>query len=247
MSTSWNKKLTCWCTAILLSLQPLTAAADIRPIVSVLGGITSPHFSSGQNITLLEPFQDRFTANNTDSAEFGGIFAGVETTLVNHFLGQFGLSILRSNYFSANGTILQFNNPEFENLGYKENIRSTTIMAEVRLLYAIHAAKTIYPFVVAAAGEARNDTSDYSEYPLAGFAVTHPDAFGGATSYSFTYAVGVGVEMAMTDHVRAGLSYRYANLGNARSGSMPTADSPAVLIYNKITTNEVLASISYAG
>lgn len=231
----------------ILPMQTSIAMAGVRPVISVLGGITNPRFSSSQNIILLEPFHDTFNATNNDSAEFGGLFAGLETPLINNFLAQFGVSILRSNFFEADGTILQFGNPAFENLGYIQNIRNTTLMAEMRLLYTIHASQNIYPFFIFAAGEGKNETSGYSESPLAGFAVTHPVSFADATTHSFTYAIGIGAEIAATEHVRAGLSYRYANLGNARSGAMPTAASTAVLHYKNIITNEVLASITYAG
>ncbi len=230
---------------ILLLLFPFISYASIRPIVTVMGGSDSPRFQTTQNITLMAPYQDTFTGSNTDATAIGGIFLGAESTLYRNFLWQLGLSYYQTSAFTANGTIWQFTDPNFNNIGYKESIRSKRVLIEGKILSTL---KTfIHPYVTLGAGESFNTAYSYSESALQPYAVTHPEPFENHTSFNFAYMVGIGVDLDVNEHIRVGATYHYVSLGDAKLGLMPDEESDDRLTYSNLSANEVLLSVSFLG
>jgi opacity protein-like surface antigen len=241
-----NTKLTLRRSLLFISLLlPTISLAAFRPIATLTGGINSSHFRTAQNVTLLAPFHDTFTGSNTDNENFIGLFLGYESPLYQGILWQLGVSYYHTNPLLAEGRILQFADPAFSNISYQEKITNNRIMLETKLLATIQKFMIFHPYVSVGAGRATNTAGSYTETPVAPYVVVHPESFGGHRTTSFTYAIGIGIDMELSENVRVGIGYRYAQLGNAQSGLMPNQDSKTVLKFNNQRSNEFLLTVSF--
>jgi opacity protein-like surface antigen len=235
-----------FCAALLTSLMLPVAEAQVRPVATVSLGIDGADVSGSQNITLIAPFQNSYNSTkHVDTEPVGGIFLGAQFDIVKNWAWQLGLSYFESSSFIASGVVYQFADPAFNNLGYHYQIMSRRLLVENKLLFTF--ANIWHPFAVVGLGGAKNKAYGYNEYPLASDAIPTPMSFGSNTETSFTYAVGLGIEGDLSDHVRMGVSYRFANLGQASLGTAPGQESTTTISHSSLQTNEILLQMSYLG
>ena len=66
------------------------------------------------------------------------------------------------------------------------------------------------------------------------------------TESSFTYSLGLGVDMDITEHLRLGVGYRFADLGKVRLGDaeINTTEVAGTLSQDHLYANEILVQLS---
>ncbi len=232
--------------SILVLLFPVIAHANLRPVVSLAYGYDQANVSMVKNISLIAPFYNTYNSTNTNDTErTGSLFVGVESPLYRNFLWQIGLSYYVSSAFLGKGVVQQFGDPNFGNLLYQYKIQNNRIMVESKVLATLH--KYFHPYVVGGIGQSNNNTYGYVETPVASNDVAMPNSFASTTKHSFSYLIGVGIDVDLTNNLRLGASYRYAGLGKAGLGTIPNQASNTTITYNNLTSSEYLLQLSYVG
>jgi len=230
---------------IALFLFSINAQAHWRRVLTVETGSDSVYFKLTRNITLEQPYQDSFADENHSTALFGGLFAGLEQPLRRGLLWQIGLSYYLTSPLTANGTIFQFTDTSFGNLNFQSQIRSQRVLVETKLLATLPLTMPLHPYLLAGLGGAANTAYGYNETQVMSYAVLHPDRFSSHTTYSPSYALGLGMELELNPRLRLGGGYRYVYLGSASLGSMPSQESSDKLKYKNLVSNEFVFSLSY--
>lgn len=240
--TKWT-----FCIGLCACLFTVNAPAAVRSVVSAALGSDFTNISMNQTISLISPFQNTYVGSHHDINLATGLFVGVETQLLsnNKLLAQFGVSYDHTNHLEAEGHILQFANPNFDNFIYQYNIQSERFFFETKLLTTM--GQYFHPFVTLGAGEAVNRADQYKETALSSDSVPMSPGFNGHTSYSFAYLWGVGIEMDLNDHFRLGGLYHYVNLGQIRLGTSSSQTTTDTLNNNHLNINEILLQLSYLG
>jgi opacity protein-like surface antigen len=198
-----------------------------------------------QNVTLIAPFQNNYH-NNISIFDFvGGLFIGAESQPWHNVFGQLGVSYYNNSSYRIQGVINQFTDPTLNNLRYNYDIQSTRFLVETKIL--ANAAGKYHPFINAGVGTAINNATNYSETPLTSSSIPMVPGFSSHTTTAFTWLIGVGIEMDVSDHLRLGGLVRYSQLGNARLGMTPIQEGPQTLHNNSLHVNEFLLQLSYLG
>ncbi|MDR3491337.1 MAG: outer membrane beta-barrel protein [Gammaproteobacteria bacterium] len=238
-----QKKILFTCLTVLL---PLVSFAAPRPVVTLSLGSDRTNVYSTKSITLIPPFQNSYLGtNHYDTEGVIALFAGAESAFCHNWAVQYGLSYFQSSSFGANGNVYQFSDPAFNNLTYQYQIQSRRLYFESKLSPAIQ--KIWHPYVSAGVGGALNKAYAYIEKPLTSDAVPMAQPFGSHNTKSFTYMAGLGVDVDLGEHVRAGIGYRFADLGHASLGVTPLQSSTNTISNTHLHTNEYLVQFSYVG
>ena len=117
-------------------------------------------------------------------------------------------------------------------------------MAETKLTWTL--PNQLAPFAEVGIGSAWNQTTHYSETPIANSGYIALPGFQSHTNVNFAYQLGAGIGYAFNlsqentrfQHERVMLGYRYVNLGNANFGSR-NSDYPYAFTPGKLTTNDI--------
>lgn len=247
-------------TAIFLSLLFSTLSFSKTTSISsnqwqtVLGvgaGITNT-INLGQSIffPIQNPAIDeyyRYTPQNqTQTTGLIELFSGVEKPFQQFsrdWIIQMGLAYSQSGSFKEQGTLEQGADPQSANqYAYKYSTTLRQLMFETKIM-AVYAKWR--PFLLLGLGGAINTAYDYkTTVPVF---ETFTRQYNDSTKGSIAYRIGVGVEWWFTDQLRAGLGYRFADLGKI-SLSTPTINQTIVngnLSQAATFANEVLFQLSY--
>ena len=221
-------------------------ALSIHPVVTLGLGSDSTTDRTSQNITLFAPFQNTYYGNYNDIQTIGNVFLGGEIQFMDKWAWQLGASYYQNiTPFTPNGTVYQFADVNFGNLNYNFNVQSRRYLAETKLLYAFN--EKFHPYVQGGIGRANNRSYGYTEVPITSADVPMQTAFANKTVNSFTYSVGLGLEMDMTKNLRFGIGYNYVKLGSAGLGVVSGQESTDTIKLNNFNTNEVMLHFSYVG
>jgi opacity protein-like surface antigen len=229
----------------LCLLAPLIAHAQIHPVIGVGAGADRANLNLSQNITIFAPFQNAYLSGLTnDTEQFGGVFVGLESEFYPAWMWQTDLSFYQTSSLNASGDVLQFTDPAFDNFRFNFQIQSRRYLVESKLMHIVR--EHYYPYLTLGLGEAVNKAYGYKETPFSSADVPMGEPFGNHTLHSFTYQVGLGIDMDVYPHVRLGLGYRFVNLGRAALSPSPLQDGPEILSFNNLYTNELLAQLTYS-
>lgn len=192
-----------------------------------------------QTLTLLPPYQNHYTAEDTGKAVADtGLFLGVERMFSNRLFAQLGVSGYVDSDFTPKGHVWQFNSPLFDNLTYLYHIHHTRVMVEGKLLTNYPSHPDILPYFSWQLGVAFNQTSGYQETPL--IPDVPPTApFAGSNQSAFAYGVGLGIDYNLNQHVRLGLGYQFADLGSASLGVTAAEAIASTLVVPHLYTNQL--------
>jgi opacity protein-like surface antigen len=231
----------------LAALAPTVLfAVTPRPIVTFSLGSDRTNVFSSKSITLIPPFQNAYVGtNHYDTEAVMGLFVGAEAQFLQDWAYQLGLSYFQTSALTENGNVYQFSDPAFNNLMYQYQIQSRRVSVETKVSHAFR--QIWHPYVTAGLGEAFNKAYGYSESPITSDAVPMTQAFGSHSSRSFTYSVGLGIDVDLQEHLRVGVGYRFVDLGNARLGTTPLQSDNSTISNTHLHTNEFLAQFSYVG
>lgn len=231
---------------IITILLPTFVFAGPRPVISLSVGADHTNVFSTKSITFIPPFQNTYIGtHHYDTEAVLGIFLGEEIECRQAWTWQLGVSYFQNNEFTAEGNVYQFSDPAFNNFTYQYNIQSKRLAIETKISRAFQ--QIWHPYVSAGIGAARNDAYGYTELPNTSDAVPMTQPFASHTTTSFIYLVGLGMDVDLQQHLRAGVSYRFVSLGQASLGSTPLQAAPNTLSHSHLNTNEFLVQISYIG
>jgi opacity protein-like surface antigen len=217
----------------------------IQPVATLSLGAGIVKVDQQQNIVLLAPFQNTFNSKINQASFVTGAFLGVQTPVHDGIQGQIGVSYYYNSPYRISGTIDEFGDPAYRNLGYNYKLNSQAVYAEGKLLATWR--QVVHPFITGGAGQVYNRSHHYYEYPLVAHTVATDLAFSEHSTNSFSYFLGFGIENEITQHIRLGCSYRWVDLNKSQLGISPYQEDKAPLGINNVHANEFLVQLSYLG
>lgn len=238
----------------LLTLAAPTLAGSLlntqlwSPVISLgTGTAISQDLGASQNFPSPMPgvfnFYNYSADNGVQSTQLFEGFVGAEWHGIPQWAMQVGVDYSSASDFSANGNLTQgIDVPSENTYTYNYDISTRQWLLETKWLYLGFGA--IHPYFLAGAGESFNNASDYqTNVP---FTETFTRDYQDANAKSFSYALGVGVDVAMNAHLRFGLGYRFADLGRVTLGAASVNGSAVdgTLSQNHLYLNEILGQVT---
>ncbi|GEM_PF-2397141 len=221
---------------------------NLRRVISLAGGagVTSS-VGISQTFPIANPGSGLFytyTANQEAQthAIFDG-FVGVEWMYQPRLALQFGLGLNIAGNVRAKGDLLQGNNiSPADQYYYQYSVLSRQLFAETKLLYQHKSC--IHPYVLLGLGVAFNSAYSFqTDVPSPAFT----RLYNNNTETSFTYRVGAGLDLDVTNQLRLGLGYRFTDRGHVQLGSakINSTSVSGTLEQNHLYTNEMLAQLTW--
>jgi opacity protein-like surface antigen len=243
-------KLLSFCASCLFSANLLAfpyLPASVHPFLSVTGGysvVQSP--SSNQQFVFSD---NSFYTLRTNSSVYhegiSGLFVGAEWRYRPEYSMQLGVSYYQPSTFTVNGTDTQgiINSPAtFDTYAYQYTLNMRQLLLEGKWLY--NWKELFHPYITLGLGGAYNTAYQYGiNNPV--FLAFAPQ-FANNSTASFSYRVGLGLDVTATDNLRVGIGYRYADFGKAQlgNGAIDTIATPGSLQQTHIYVNEVVAELT---
>jgi opacity protein-like surface antigen len=227
----------------------LNAETPWHAVISLGSGaaITSS-IGSSQTFPIANPVVDQFYIyTNNRPAQTGGLldsFVGVEWAFHSNWAMQMGLSYNQTWDFKAQGSLLQGADAQsVDQYSYQYSIITRQLLAESKLLYRFK--ERYLPYVLLGLGAAFNTASNYTT-TVPPF-LTFTRQYNNNTQTSFSYALGMGMDVQMIDNFRFGLGYRFADLGRIKLGKaiIDTNNAGGTLSQSHLYAHEVLAQITW--
>ncbi len=224
-------------------------ACPWRPIVSIgSGAALSSGLGQSKTFPILNPVTDQFFVyspkNSTQTVGVFDGFAGVEWAFQPNWSLQMGFDYNQAWNFAAEGTLLQGADAQSaDQYTYQYSVLTRQLLAEGKLLYRF---KDRYlPYILLGLGAALNDATDY-ETNVPPF-LTFTRQYKNHTQTSFTYTVGIGMDVDILDHLRLGLGYRFADFGQISLGNatIDTSKVNGTLSQTHLYVSEILAQITW--
>lgn len=258
MSISIKKKMYFFsCCLIALTLNPTlsygTSLWSIlkagQPVIAVgAGAAVSSDLGESQSFPFNQPILDtNFNYSpygNTQVEPIFNIFVGEEWAIAPQWFLQLGLGYDQSVPFEASGTFKEGMLPILSqiNFPYEYDIRVRQILVEGKLQYLY---KDRYrPYFFLGLGASINSATNYKTYvPFPQLTRQYKDN----TTASFSYSIGLGIDVDVLKNIRLGVGYRFADFGEADLGQSNIFGSPVAgtLSQSHLYANEVLAQLTF--
>ena len=179
------------------SIAQFFAQRNWQPIATFTGGAA---FTSGAGAnnqfpaqTAIFSFYNYNSTHSTQSQGYFGGFVGAERLVKTNWLMQLGIGYYEPTTFKAKGYVTQGADVETENqYAYSYSVQSHQLLAEAKLLY--NNWNQYHPYLSAGIGGAWNNAKRFNvniEPPF----TTYSNQFSNHSSSSFSYAVGLGIDM----------------------------------------------------
>jgi opacity protein-like surface antigen len=235
--------------ALMLALTTSQTFAHWVPVVTSVVGANKNNLGLSQTILLTE-FPNTYLNNpNKTTRTIWGFFAGMDyhrhtdkfTLVKDRVQYQVGIGVYQNEAATVSGIINEFGLPEFNNLNYRLYVRSRYVLAEGRVYYRFF--DWFMPFVMGGLGGSSNKAHNYIETPRIDTAVPMLP-FSNNSTNAIAYTVGAGFDINVTQNLRAGLSYRYADLGTARLGLSPAQSTQNTFQVGKVNSHQLMFRLS---
>lgn len=248
-------KTTFRCTklALLLSLSSTVFASPTPyypawfkpvPVITLSVGSATAKVGETQTETIEGGNQNTYEANQSHHTELllGG-FVGAEIDLNNWLAYQIGLNYTYMNAFPASGVLYQASNisMDFDNFSYSYSVKSQQLLLDTKWLVTWH--EIFHPYVTVGAGMSTNKAYGYKEEPRYDYSGPPHDSFSDYTTHSFSYELGLGMDVDVTCHTRIGAGYRFADLGSYSLSSNNNTDTG--LGKSHLYANEFAVQLTY--
>jgi opacity protein-like surface antigen len=186
-----------------------------------------------------------YTAHNVDQSQpLFGAFLGAEFSINPEWSAQGGFGYYEPSAFHVKGVVTQGVNVASQNqYSYYYHIQTRQFLAEGKVLYNW---LRYHPYLAAGIGAALNESENYNVNIQPPF-TTFSNQFGDNSTTSFTYSVGFGVDVDITEQARLGIGYRFAGLGKACTGNgmIDTVATSNTLSQDHLYSNEILAQFTF--
>ncbi|MES2218721.1 MAG: hypothetical protein V4501_09955 [Pseudomonadota bacterium] len=172
----------------------------------------------------------------------GELFVGLYQPVSKLLEWQYGLALGVNGNTRITGSIWDDDNVKFNNYSYNYLVRSTSISLKTKLLTDIGMA--FIPWVSARIGVGFNQAHDFTSSPTLFEALPTP-GFSSYTTVAFTYAIGIGAQLPITDNWEVGVGYEFSNWGKSQLGRAPGQTQGSGPVLNQLYASSVLLNLSY--
>lgn len=218
--------------------------ANYQAILTLTAGADFVQTPSEQFVVLYPPFENFYTVSSSNPSAFdGGIFLGIETKFLDRFWAQFGVAAYFDTDLNVTGDVWQFGLPRFDNLNYSYDVQTSRYMLGGKLLTSFAQFEAIHPYFSWEIGAAVNRAANYLETSFTPGVPPMPP-FTSNTQASFAWGVGLGIDYSLTQNVRLGCGYQYANLGSAALGATPAAVTSNTINWSNLNANQLRFQLS---
>jgi opacity protein-like surface antigen len=218
--------------------------SKIQPVFTFATGATISPLGQSQSFAPLDLCSYNYQSKGSKTNLLLGGFIGSEVKRSSSWGLIAGLGYYQPTILSTEGILTQGADPESDNAySYRYQTQSQQVLAEGKLYWI--AKERIRPFVMVGIGMALNKTAHF-QTNVPPFLEFTP-SFSNHTQINFTYAVGPGIDVALTKAFRVGIGYRFTNLGAANTGN---AQIDAIPISSKLKqshlyANQILAQFTF--
>ena len=230
-------------TSVVTSNKP-AILRGVQPLVTLTAGAAISRLGQIQSFTPLDLGSYNYQSHGLKTNMLWGGFIGSEVMRSSSWKWVAGLGYYQPNALSTNGSLIQGADPTSDNLyNYRYQTQSQQLLAEGK--WYLITKESIQPFLMVGIGATFNKTSHY-QTNVPSFLEFTP-AFSSHTQTNFTYAVGPGIEVSLTQSFRMGMSYRFTDLGAANTGRAQIDAIPisSTLKQSHIYANQILAQFTF--
>lgn len=233
----------CSSVAISSDWRFLHEASATHYVVTLSTGPGWESSGKTQTFFLAPEVEKTYAAKKSTHRLAGGeIFVGIQQTLSNQLLGQFGISLAATSDASLQGNIWDDADPQFNNFTYSYKIRDTRVALKGKLL--VDRGYVIIPWVSGSLGIGFNTAHGFKNTPISCEAVQNRN-FVSDTKTAFTYSISVGLQRTLTKNWEFGVGYEFADWGKSQLGRAEDQTLDSGLVLSHLYTNSILLSISY--
>jgi opacity protein-like surface antigen len=185
---------------------------DVDPVVTASGGVAfSSDVGSSENFDVGYSQLNYEASDQSQVRGVWGLFLGGEFELAEEWDMQLGASYYQSSTYGPKGTLVQgFNESSLAEYDYEYEIVARQILAETKIMGEWF--DFLRPYISAGIGVGINTAQSFTvDYPedLAMSPVYYDDH----SISSFTYNLGLGVDVEFTEYLRLGVGYRFTDFG----------------------------------
>lgn len=216
----------------------------IHPVFTLTAGASISPLGQSQTFAPLDLCSYQYQSQGTRTNMLRGGFLGTEVKRYSSWGLMAGVGYYQPTILSTAGTLIQGADPESDNAySYRYQTRSQQILAEGKLYWITR--ERIHPFVMMGIGAAINTTDRY-QTNVPPFLELTP-VFPNHRQINVTYAIGPGIEFAVTKAFRLGIGYRFTHLGSANTGSAQIDGIPisSTLKQSPLYANQILAQFTF--
>lgn len=217
---------------------------EVQPVFTFSPGMSISQLGQSQSFTPLDLCSYHYKPEGSKTNMLWGGFIGSNVKRSASWRLIAGLGYYQSNSLSTKGIVTQgADSSSDNNYLYQYQIQSQQLLAEGKWYWVTK--KKMQPFLMVGIGAAFNKTSRY-QTSVPAFLEFTPE-FANHTQTNFTYAVGPGVEMGLSNSFRVGVSYRFTDLGAANTGSAQIDSIPisSTLKQSHLYANQILAQLTF--
>jgi opacity protein-like surface antigen len=234
---------------LLSSAHAWTLGHDLHPVIGMgAGSANTSHLSQSRYFPIVNVDTDQFfsySAQHHDQTKalYEG-FLGIEKEFNPHWIGQLGLEYNQTRHFIQRGTLMQGADvPSSDTYAYQYRVILRQALIEGKLFYRFK--HHVYPYVLAGLGTSFNKAYNFTT--TVPHFLTFTREYSSDTSRSFTYAAGLGLDVDITCHLRAGISYRFTDAGRVKLGNATINDISVSGTFKQshVYVNQLLAQLSW--
>jgi opacity protein-like surface antigen len=235
----------------LYSNNSLPALNDLiwNYFISLGGGVAvTSEIGDSKSFAAAPPGSDEYyiyTAYKpTQSSFLGDAFLGVEGRLNPYWLMQVGFDFNQISPYTAKGSLVQGVDQASQDIySYRYSVMARQFLLASKVLFTLE--NIVHPYVFAGVGGSMNRAYNYSTSALPFSVLTR--LYSNRNTSSFSYSLGAGIDLDVTNRLRVGIGYRFAsygavNLGQANIGAVQV---PGVLSQDHLYTNQLFAQITW--
>ena len=237
-------KLTAICLSSLIASTTVCAqdSTDFHKVATLFGGVSGLNSShSTQTFPGSDSQLFSYTNNNNqnNTPGFIGLLLGAERNL--GFKNLFALGGIEYTY-NTNANITGNNTVGIEpdtstHYSYLYKTSAQQLLATAKLFSPVELTAcqhSLLPYLSLGLGASFNNTNNYSTHTNETESLNITPNFSNQTHTSFSYALGLGVESYLNEHIRLGLGYRFTDIGASQLGN------------GTVTINDYHASTGFA-
>ena len=222
-----------------------TLISQLKPVLSLTTGAFISQLGQFQSFSPLDlcNYTYKPSDSNTTNVLWGG-FIGSEIKHSPLWGFIAGLGYYQPSSLTTKGTLIQGADLMSDSTyNYRYQTQSQQLLAEGKLYWV--AKEKIQPFLMMGIGAAFNKTSNY-QTSIPPFLEFTP-VFSNQTQTNFTYAIGPGVDLSLSQSFKFGVAYRFTDLGSANTGSAQLDENPISNTLNQshLYASQIIAQVTY--
>lgn len=212
-------------------------------IVSLSAGAAWVQTGQQQTIVLQPAVKKTFTVSNkTQTVAAGELFVGIEHLIAPSMAGQLGLAIGGMDTIEPQGNVWEGGDPQLNDVSYQYKVRSLRGLVKGKLIW--DANSVFNPYVFVGLGLGYNTASSWRLTASGGEVVSFP-LFANASTTSFAYSFGAGIQTVVSPNLRFGVGYEFADVGQTQLDRAPEQTINSGVRNHKIQSNALQCTVSF--